>query len=32
MGVNKDLVQKFEVEYFSDIYGESFKQMNRMAL
>ena len=20
-GVNKDLVQKFEIEYFSDIYG-----------
>jgi len=29
---NEDLIKKFEVEYFSDLYGYSFKQINKMTL
>jgi hypothetical protein len=29
---NEDLVRKLEVEYFSDVYGNSFKQINKVTL
>lgn len=29
---NEDLIQKFQFEYFSDIYGNSFKEMSRTVL
>lgn len=29
---NEDLIQKFQFEYFADIYGNSFKEMSRTIL
>lgn len=29
---NKALIEKFHVEYFSDIYGNSFKELSRVTL
>lgn len=29
---NEDLVRKLEVEYFSEVYGNSFKQINKVTL
>lgn len=29
---NEDLIKKLEVEYFSDVYGNSFKQINKITL
>jgi len=29
---NEDLIKKFEIEYFSDLYGYSFKHINKMTL
>lgn len=31
-GVNRDLIKKFETEYFSEIYGQSFKRINKMTM
>lgn len=31
-GTNESLINKFEVEYFSDIYGYSFKEINKLSL
>lgn len=29
---NEDLIRKLEVEYFSDVYGNTFKQINKVSL
>lgn len=29
---NQALIDKFQIEYFSDIYGNSFKELSRVAL
>ena len=29
---NEDLIKKFECEYFSDLYGYSFKRINKITL
>lgn len=31
-GTNEELIKKFEVEYFSDVYGYSFKRINKLTL
>lgn len=31
-GTNEDLIKKFEIEYFSDLYGYSYKYINKMTL
>lgn len=30
--VNRDLIKKFEAEYFSEIYGHSYKRINKMTM
>lgn len=30
--VNEDLVENFEIDYFSDIYGQKFKEINKLKL
>jgi hypothetical protein len=30
--INPDLIRKFETEYFSEIYGHSFKRINKMTM
>ena len=29
---NEDLIKKFEVEYFSSVYGKSFKEINKVTI
>lgn len=29
---NEELIQKFQIEYFSNIYGNSFKEMSRVTI
>ena len=29
---NEELVKKYQVEYFSDMYGKKFKEINRLTL
>jgi hypothetical protein len=29
---NSELIDKFQIEYFSDIYGNSFKELSRTTL
>ena len=29
---NEDLIKKLEIEYFSDVYGHAFKQINKVSL
>lgn len=29
---NELLINKFEIEYFSDIYGQSFKEINKVTI
>lgn len=29
---NENLINKFEIEYFSDIYGQSFKEINKVTI
>jgi hypothetical protein len=29
---NEHLINKFEIEYFSDIYGQSFKEINKVTI
>lgn len=31
-GTNEDLIKKFETEYFSDVYGHSYKRINKLTL
>lgn len=29
---NEDQVKKFEIEYFSEVYGKSFREINKVTL
>ena len=29
---NEELIKKFEIEYFSSVYGKSFKEINKVTI
>jgi hypothetical protein len=31
-GTDKNLIDKFEAEYFGDIYGSAFKEVNKFTI